>query len=635
VNTLKRLSLGSMLLTQTLTFALASNTYADELGPALKTPIVNVIVGGGMRPCLSSAGMDNPVRCTKLWTEIIKEDPIFQGISIENAMMSDPVDVAFNYMLSQERIAAFNALPDVLISAVNKRAIVTALSAVLRSDNASARTPMEFESFSNLIGEATISQLNSSEIAVLRQIFVVPIAGASATSRLRELSTMRFQKSPATGEIFRAIVRAAQSNAGGKKPKIGLITAAADNPYHEHDVNYYGFTSAGAEVAWIPLDGGLRRALDRRDCGNLSLYAAAYSNKASKRPHYHSDQLFPDLAQQHQAYCDNTGAKLNALVDSLDGVFFIGGDQARILDSFTQKDSQSLNRQNSTQLQILQKRHAAGQLVISGTSAGDAIQTGGTQNGKPLPMIAGGDSWKTLVYGYSVVDGVDEDNSEDGAKLKTGIYFPQGGLGFFSYGILDSHFSKRTREARLTRLVAESGARYGFGVDENTAMLVHQRDRKGKTAIEIIGEAGVFIIDVNIAQASKNKDALYQILRARAHYVTQGDTIWIDKRGELGIQFARDKSTLPINSNQAPIKQQRVMEYGTGHFLKMAQQMGKTGASTALGTSEESKGQNAPFYSAKLERDTATAFSGDANGRISYRNVLLSFAPCADLCQLP
>jgi hypothetical protein len=225
-----------------------------------------------------------------------------------------------------------------------------------------------------------------------------------------------------------------------------------------------------------------------------------------------------------------------------------------------------------------------------------------------------------------------EENSEDAANLKTGLYFPKGGLGFFSYGVLDSHFSKRTREARLTRLVQETGVRYGFGVDENTAMLVRQRDKKGTTTIEIVGEAGVFIVDVKEAQTSKIRDGFYSIKHARAHYVTPGDIILIQKNGTLNVQFSKDKFELPLDPKATMVKQTRVMEYGTTNFLKMAQQMGKTGATIALGTSEESKGQNTPLYSAKLERDKASAFGGNANGQISYRNVLLNFEPFGDLC---
>ena len=46
------------------------------------------------------------------------------------------------------------------------------------------------------------------------------------------------------------------------------------------------------------------------------------------------------------------------------------------------------------------------------------------------------------------------------------------GLGFFPFGMVDQHFIKRGRLGRLVVAMAEAGVRRGFGIDENTALLV-------------------------------------------------------------------------------------------------------------------------------------------------------------------
>ena len=72
----------------------------------------------------------------------------------------------------------------------------------------------------------------------------------------------------------------------------------------------------------------------------------------------------------------------------------------------------------------------------------------------------GGDSYPALKKGFTEGAGPVLD-----APSNT-LRYARGGLGFFNYGVLDSHFSRRTREGRLVRATKESGMDYGFGIDE-------------------------------------------------------------------------------------------------------------------------------------------------------------------------
>jgi cyanophycinase-like exopeptidase len=46
---------------------------------------------------------------------------------------------------------------------------------------------------------------------------------------------------------------------------------------------------------------------------------------------------------------------------------------------------------------IIRQRTEAGDLIISGSSAGTGVMSGETLNGKKIPMISGGESYYSLI----------------------------------------------------------------------------------------------------------------------------------------------------------------------------------------------------------------------------------------------
>jgi len=218
-----------------------------------------------------------------------------------------------------------------------------------------------------------------------------------------------------------------------------------------------------------------------------------------------------------------------------------------------------------------------------------------------------------------------------------GTLYRDGGLGFFHFGPLDSHFSNRAREGRLVRLVSDSGLDYGFGVDENTALVVRKADAAGTTSMEVIGEAGVFVVDARSAMPtaqSTTKEA-YGISNVNIHYLTAGDTLSIDNLGKLVVQLSQNKPILLEKPLAPAIQQQDVLAPKGMVFLKMTQAMGRTGTAFAFGTSEGSKEKNSPLVSLNLTRTLSTIFRDGGNGKLSYTNLTLSIAPCVDFCQAP
>jgi len=419
------------------------------------------------------------------------------------------------------------------------------------------------------------------------------------------------------------------------------VTASADShPFVNHDSNMSALRSAGANAVYLALDGGMRRAMDRNDCANLPYYSDHYANANKRTPLFHSHLTYPDVAALQLKQCENHGASLNASLEQLSGIFFAGGDQGRHLESLLTQDSGGNFTQASTQLEILRKRFAAGLLVVAGSSAGNHIQGGGMWRGKPVPMLDGGDSYEVLRIGHTEGRGVE---ARPTRRTSTDVPDPaniyvHGGLGVFHYGVLDSHFSQRTREGRLTRATLESGMDYGFGVDESTALVVSRPDSSGATHFSVMGAGGVWIVNVRQAHAQAMPGGL-AIEGARAHYLRPGDTARIDSAGELQITLTEANAILPVTPGVPTALQDGIMDYGSTNFLKLANTMGQNGAALGYGTTLRSTDrrsrQTDPHYSVTLRRDGFTQFRGMPGTGVSYTGLLLQFSPCQGTCHAP
>nr|WP_242025765.1 cyanophycinase [Leptolyngbya sp. FACHB-36] len=138
-------------------------------------------------------------------------------------------------------------------------------------------------------------------------------------------------------------------------------------------------------------------------------------------------------------------------IEHATGVFFTGGNQARITEYLKDTELDS----------VLHKRYSQG-LVIAGTSAGAAMM--------PDMMI---------------VEGEAETNpSIDVAKMDRG-------MGFLPGVVIDQHFAQRGRLGRLLSAVSQQPVVLGFGIDENTAIAVNGNE------IEVIGAGAITVIDVS------------------------------------------------------------------------------------------------------------------------------------------
>jgi cyanophycinase len=131
------------------------------------------------------------------------------------------------------------------------------------------------------------------------------------------------------------------------------------------------------------------------------------------------------------------------------GIFFTGGDQARITSIL--KDTEIDH--------AIHQRLSEG-AVVAGTSAGAAVM--------PDKMIVEGDSQST-------------------PRMEIVEMGP--GLGFLPGVVIDQHFLQRGRLGRLITALVREPAVLGFGIDENTAIVVTDDE------LEVIGEGSVTIVD--------------------------------------------------------------------------------------------------------------------------------------------
>jgi cyanophycinase len=232
------------------------------------------------------------------------------------------------------------------------------------------------------------------------------------------------------------------------------------------------------------------------EMGRLSGGRIAVLSMASQSPAEVGAELASDFASHGIAadpiplYWENRtdsafDPALLARLEACGSAFFSGGDQSRIVQALVQQGRET------PALQAIRRFHARGGLV-AGSSAGAAMMSS--------PMILGGTSLAALARD---IDAADPDGFGTGP-----------GLGFFPWGMVDQHFLQRGRIGRLLAAQFETGAEFGFGVDENTALFV-----EGERA-RVVGETGVIVVDLREAR----RDVDSHVLRgARISYLDDGD----------------------------------------------------------------------------------------------------------------
>lgn len=172
-------------------------------------------------------------------------------------------------------------------------------------------------------------------------------------------------------------------------------------------------------------------------------------------------------------------------VRSAQGIFFSGGAQERIVDTFAP------NGKPTPMLRAIWDVYRKGG-VVAGTSAGAAV----------MSTVMFRDALSVI----SVMKGT----LRDGKEVDQGLGFVGPNL------FVDQHFLKRGRFGRMIPLMMARGYKLGLGIDENSAAIV-QGDR-----VEVIGAKGALLIDLNDARTDPGMTAL-NVLGAKLTYLDRGD----------------------------------------------------------------------------------------------------------------
>jgi cyanophycinase len=190
-----------------------------------------------------------------------------------------------------------------------------------------------------------------------------------------------------------------------------------------------------------------------------------------------------------------------ARIDAADAIWFTGGDQARITAALIEADGR-----DTPMLAALRARLAAG-AVIGGTSAGAAMMS-------PVMIVRGETLPALLEAPMALPEGVEAPETDRLVLAR--------GLGFFPYGLTDQHFGERARLGRLARAVVTVDAplRHGFGVDENTAMVIDLAAHR----LTALGAGSVTILDGRDAETADFNGAAH-IESLVLHLLSAGDQL--------------------------------------------------------------------------------------------------------------
>lgn len=174
-------------------------------------------------------------------------------------------------------------------------------------------------------------------------------------------------------------------------------------------------------------------------------------------------------------------------------IFFSGGDQRKLTaDLF-----------NSKLLDKIYKKWKNG-CIISGTSAGAAVMS--------ELMITGDEKKNKSKYSFTTIE--------------PGNVVLSRGFGFVKKAIIDQHFIKRNRQNRLISVTLEHPLLLGIGIDESTAIQVHENG-----IFEVVGENSVMIFDAKKSKKiTTDANNNYSASNIKMHILTNGQKFDLNKR---------------------------------------------------------------------------------------------------------
>jgi len=259
----------------------------------------------------------------------------------------------------------------------------------------------------------------------------------------------------------------------------------------------------------IIIGGGERKDDQRRVLGEVAKHAGAgklvVATVATEKPGETWEeyrQIFKELGVRRVEHLDvqlREQAKSQDRVKAVAGasvIFFTGGDQLKITSQLG----------DSPVYQILEEIYAQGG-TIAGTSAGASVMS--------ETMLIAGDGEKSHQVGK--------------------LLGMAPGLGLIQNMVIDQHFAERGRLGRLLGAVAQNPRQIGIGLDENTAIVVH--DQK---SFDVVGAGAVYVIDgstssySNLGEREQERDQTMSLFDVKIHVLSEGNRFNLrDRRPEI------------------------------------------------------------------------------------------------------
>jgi cyanophycinase len=191
--------------------------------------------------------------------------------------------------------------------------------------------------------------------------------------------------------------------------------------------------------------------------------------------------------------------ELLAEVRRSQGVFLSGGAQARLLDTLAP------GGRDSPLLQALKALWQRGG-VVAGTSSGAAVL--GTVVFRDVPDPA------------AVLP-------DPPARLREGVEVDRG-FGLLPADVLvDQHFIKRGRLARLLPLMQLRGLSLGLGVEEDSAVVVQGHE------VQALGRHGALVADLGAASPRSADSGAFRVRDAVLHWLQPGERFHLGERRPL------------------------------------------------------------------------------------------------------
>jgi cyanophycinase len=318
------------------------------------------------------------------------------------------------------------------------------------------------------------------------------------------------------------LVAEAGQRSPGRKPRVAFTTSASANGFDAVDFYRDLLTQAGAEPVWWPVDAALAEARFGGTGGCPYLHTmrrTAFSMLGRER-------VFPDLDAEQRAACDDQEA-LDAVPNDVQALFLDGGDQWLHRETFFTRDGQP-----NPWLVSIRTAFRKGDLVVAGTSAGAAVQSGRTG------MITNGTSPNALASGATAYRGSMPEGCERAKRCPIPLreddltWWHGGGLDLFGNYLVDTHVAERRRELRLVTLmtaIADTTANppeAGIGVDETSALTLTLED--GGLRMQASGQSGAWWFERPSPRTAVGGWSV------RGHYLAPGASLfWRDGRMQL------------------------------------------------------------------------------------------------------